>query len=82
MKSTATTPQEQAETNERFQQETTRFRFHYRCDACAHIHRATKQCSMGYPNDFMLNAVVAIQPDGNLTFCKYFELGETIEPLV
>lgn len=68
-------------TNAAFREEIARFGFHYRCGSCAHVHRGTKSCSLGYPNDFLLRRAVVVQPDGNLTFCKYFELGETLETL-
>ncbi len=65
-------------TNAIFREEVDRFRLHYRCGSCAHVQRATMMCSMGYPNDFMLGRVNLVHADGNLTFCKYFELGETL----
>ena len=64
------------EANRRFRRETERLRFHYRCGSCAHIEQSSMTCSLGYPNDTLIGAVRAIQPDGNLAFCKYFELGE------
>lgn len=64
--------------NRRFREETERLRFHYRCEACAHIVPVTNRCSLGYPNDTLVGPIHAIQADGNLTFCKYFELGETV----
>jgi len=67
--------------NEAFRGEIAAFGFHYRCGSCAHVHRGTRSCSLGYPNDFLLGPEDAVQPDGNLTFCKYFELGETLETL-
>lgn len=57
------------------------FRFHYRCRSCAHVERSSSTCSLGYPNGYLLGPRRVIQPDGNLTFCKYFELGETTEDL-
>ena len=33
-------------------------------------------CSMGYPNHFLKGPVRAIMQNGDLAFCKYFELGE------
>jgi hypothetical protein len=66
------------EANRRFRDETERLRFQYRCDACAHIVPSTNSCSLGYPNDTLIGPIHAIQADGNLTFCKYFELGERV----
>ncbi len=63
--------------NERFSEESRRFRFRYRCESCAHISPATEACSLGYPNHFLVGEIRAIEADGNLSFCKYFELGET-----
>jgi hypothetical protein len=64
------------EANERFVEESSRFAFQYRCESCAHIKPSSEACSLGYPNHFLVGPVRAIEPDGNLTFCKYFELGE------
>ncbi len=64
-------------TNATFRAEVEAFGFHFRCESCVHVHRATKSCSLGYPNDFLIGPEIAVQKDGNLTFCKYFELGET-----
>ncbi len=64
------------ETNRRFLAEIERYGFRYRCDACAHLHVSSNECSLGYPNHYLTGPQVAIQADGNLTFCKYFELGE------
>ena len=68
-------------TNAAFRAEVAAFGFHFRCGSCAHVVRDTKSCSLGYPNDYLLGCELVIQPDGNLTFCKYFELGETLESL-
>ena len=65
-------------TNLAFRQEIETFGFHYRCGSCVHVHRSTRSCSLGYPNDFLLGPKVVVQRDGNLTFCKYFEIGETL----
>ena len=67
--------------NVAFRAEVQSFAFHYRCGSCVHVHRDTRSCSLGYPNDFLVDREVAVQADGNLTFCKYFELGETLETL-
>ena len=67
--------------NEAFRDEVATFGFHYRCGSCVHVHRGTRSCSLGYPNGFLLGPRTVIHADGNLTFCKYFELGETTEDL-
>jgi hypothetical protein len=67
--------------NQRFSEETRQYAFRYRCESCAHIERSTETCSLGYPNHFLVGPVRAIEPDGNLSFCKYFELGETSDPI-
>ena len=64
--------------DETLQKECLETNFHFRCGSCAHVTRADKSCSLGYPNAFLLNTQRAVAEDGNLTFCKYFELGETI----
>ena len=63
--------------NQRFSEESKRYSFQYRCESCAHIAYSTDSCSLGYPNHFLVGPVRAIEADGNLSFCKYFELGET-----
>ena len=68
-------------TNAAFRAEATQYNFHYRCGSCVHVHRATKLCSLGYPNDTLKGDEVVAQPDGHLTFCKYFEVGEFIAKL-
>ena len=67
--------------NDGFRAEVARFGFHFRCGSCAHVDRASATCSLGYPNGYLRGEVRAIQADGNLAFCKYFELGETLEDL-
>ncbi len=66
------------EANARFFEEANRFKFHFGCASCAHVIRANKLCSMGYPNTWLTDELTAIQPDGQIAFCKYYELGETI----
>ena len=67
--------------NKRFSEESRRYAFHYRCESCAHVQPSSSSCSLGYPNHFLVGPVRAIEADGNLSFCKYFELGETIPEL-
>ena len=62
--------------NQRFRKQAFQYGFEYRCESCAHIVVSTALCSLGYPNEFMKGKRYAIKADGNLTFCKYFELGE------
>ncbi len=64
--------------NERFREEAARYGLVFRCDGCAHLHRASWSCSMGYPNHFLVGEHRAIEPSGALAFCKYFELGEDL----
>ena len=77
MKATEEDLRDLDEANRRFRDETERLLFQYRCDACAHIVPSMNTCSLGYPNQTLVGPIHAIQADGNLTFCKYFELGET-----
>ena len=65
-------------TNEAFQRECAETHFHFRCSSCAHVLRVDKSCSLGYPNAFLLDTQRAVTEAGDLTFCKYFELGESI----
>ena len=50
---------------------------HFGCGSCAHVVPSEGSCSMGYPNHHLTREDVAIQPDGNVAFCKHWELGET-----
>ncbi|MEZ4269300.1 MAG: hypothetical protein R3F39_23325 [Myxococcota bacterium] len=65
-----------AEVNARFEAEVERFAFRFRCPSCAHFAFAAASCSLGFPNAMLTGAVRAIEPHGELVFCKYFELGE------
>lgn len=64
------------EVNARFRAEVERFGLRFRCASCAHVVATTGACSLEYPNPMLTGAVRAIEPDGALVFCKYFELGE------
>ena len=53
------------------------FNLHYDCRHCVHLDEPTSTCSMDYPNQTLLDAAeagVALTEDGNLVFCKYFEV--------
>ena len=65
-------------TNRAFREEAARLGFHFGCGSCAHVLRENRVCSMGYPNQHLTDENAAIQPDGQVAFCKYWELGETI----
>ena len=65
--------------NARFVAEARAHDLRFRCEHCAHAHRAGNACSMGYPNHFLQGPPRAVMPDGALAFCKYFELGEERE---
>lgn len=62
--------------NVAFRANAAKFNLAFRCDACAHVHIGTSSCSLGYPNHYLTGDIIAVQPDLNMTFCKYFELGE------
>lgn len=63
--------------NASFLDEVARYRLQFRCDSCAHVVRASGDCSMGYPNHFLKGEPPrAIMANGALAFCKYYELGE------
>ncbi len=64
------------EVNARFRAEVTRFGLRFRCGSCAHVVARDGACSLSYPNPMLSGAIRAIEPDGALVFCKYFELGE------
>lgn len=66
--------------NERFRADAARFGLRFRCEDCAHVHAPTSSCSLGYPNHWLRGEVRVVQPDGMLSFCKYFELGESHVP--
>ena len=61
-----------------FQKECAETIFQFRCGSCAHVTRLDRSCSLGYPNAFLLDTQRAVTEEGDLTFCKYFELGETL----
>lgn len=67
--------------NQQFIQEVEAVGFHFRCGSCAHVQRTAATCSLGFPNHFLRGEVVALQADGEMAFCKYFELGETLGDL-
>ena len=74
-------PDEAEALNHAFRLSAAKFNLAFRCDACAHVHFGTSSCSLGYPNHYLTGDVIAVQPDLNMTFCKYFELGEQrLEP--
>ena len=77
MRATQSDLQDVDQANRRFSEESFRYDFQYRCESCAHITFSTQACSLGYPNHYLIGPVRAIEADGNLSFCKYFELGET-----
>jgi hypothetical protein len=81
MKARAADLDDRGAANDAFRAEVNAFNFHYRCGSCAHIQRSTSECSLGYPNHYLTGPEVVVQTDGNLTFCKYFEVGETLQPL-
>jgi hypothetical protein len=62
--------------NARFRAEVARYGLRFRCESCAHVALARLECSLGYPNQTLIGEVRAVEPDGALAFCKYFELGE------
>ncbi|MGM0576976.1 MAG: hypothetical protein ACQEXJ_14725 [Myxococcota bacterium] len=62
--------------NARFREQVRRLRFRYRCDSCLHAHHASGTCSLGFPNEIMKGGHEAILPNGDLGFCKTFELSE------
>lgn len=63
--------------NDVFNHECDAFRFHYTCPSCAHVAPSANTCSLGYPNEHLKHGKQAITADGNLIFCKYFELSES-----
>ena len=77
MKATESDRMDPRAANARFRSEAERYRFHFRCSSCAHVEHATGNCSLGYPNHYLRGEHRAITADGELTFCKFFELGET-----
>jgi len=69
-----------AAANARFLAEVEAYGLRFRCSACAHVVPAPRvadlRCSLGYPNPTLTGPWVAITDDGQIAFCKYFELGE------
>lgn len=64
--------------NARFADTVDTLAFKYRCEDCAHVAGPLERptCSLGYPNTWLVGPHRLLEPDGMLTFCKYFELGE------
>jgi hypothetical protein len=63
--------------NAHFRAQARALNLHYDCRHCLHLDTGNNQCSMEYPNDMLLNAAVetvALEDNGNLVFCKYFEV--------
>lgn len=63
--------------NAAFLQQAQRLGLRWRCEDCAHGTPAPSVCSLGYPNADLTGPPRAITPQGALTFCKFFELGES-----
>ena len=62
--------------NALFRRDVEAYGLRYRCDACAHHAPTEDRCSMDFPNAMLRGPIRAITPEGRLTFCKHFELGE------
>ena len=65
-----------AAVNQRFSEQAERFNLLYDCRDCVHVDVDTRKCSQLYPNDHLYKAADlrhALDPDGQLVFCKYFE---------
>jgi hypothetical protein len=58
---------------QRFAEESQRFGFRWRCEACAHLAVSTGLCSLEYPNGHLAIQGTYVDPRGNYLFCKYFE---------
>lgn len=62
---------------ERFQREREMFGLRYRCPECAHGKTRVSGpvfCTLGYPNETLLQAEHFLESNGQFVFCKYFEL--------
>lgn len=60
--------------DQQFLDEKLRHDFRYTCRDCIHACPLDGHCSLGYPNDELLHTEVAVDSEGRLIFCKYFEL--------
>ena len=54
------------------QREASEFQLLFRCDRCAHFVSENGACVNEYPND--AHRDVSLEHDGELVFCKEFEL--------
>jgi hypothetical protein len=63
--------------DEIFARQVADFDFRYRCQDCTFVLQADLSCSMGFPNQMLLDPRTRSQEqDGVFVFCKYFELEE------
>ncbi|MCA9523582.1 MAG: hypothetical protein KC609_21550 [Myxococcales bacterium] len=60
--------------DQRFLDEARELDFRYTCRDCIHACPFDGHCSLLYPNDELLRAEFAVDSEGRLIFCKYFEL--------
>ena len=68
--------------HEKFLLEAETYAFRFRCYDCAHWDIARSSCTFGYPSEMLRDPTSPVRDqDGQWIFCKYFELGETLEPL-
>lgn len=61
--------------NKRFQAEAEKYNLAYRCQQCVHVLHGEDRCTLGYPNEKLVQGdVKAVDENGGFVFCKDFEL--------
>ena len=57
-----------------FIQERAKYNLKYRCLDCVHFVEATGECSLGYPNETLMESERYLDERGQFVFCRYFEV--------
>ncbi len=70
---TVSGPEGRAAANATFAAQAESWGLRWRCDHCAYLRPSDRQCSVGWPNDGLVDAVDAIDDSDVPVFCKAFE---------
>jgi hypothetical protein len=60
--------------SQRFLEERAVFALAHTCERCIFYDRDHTRCAHGYPSTFHREAAFGVEPIGDATFCKEFEL--------
>ena len=61
-------------TDARLRDEAERFTLRFTCEECVHFDAASARCGNGYPPGPRAGAIARAHDDGELAFCKEYEL--------